>query len=81
MMSDVFDNNGKHTDVSAAYSASIESLESEYTKAENRIKKLEAALNEFVTEYCNREGEEDTPKTADEQECPLVANAMRLLDS
>jgi len=54
---------------------------SRYMEASRRIEDLERALNEFVTEYCNREGEEDTPKTADEQECTLVANAMRLLDS
>lgn len=46
-MSDVFDNNGKHTDVSAAYSASIESLELELEEAQNRIKELEAELEKF----------------------------------
>ena len=44
IMSDVFDNNGKHTDVSAAYSASIESLELELEEAQNKIKELGGLL-------------------------------------
>ena len=43
------------------------------------ISKLEEALNDFVTEYCEREGDEDYPIPADEQEDELVKNAMKLL--
>jgi len=46
---------------------------------DKRIADLEKALNDFVTEYCEREGDEDYPLPAEEQECELVANAMRLL--
>ncbi len=46
-MTDVFANNGKHTDVSAAYSASIESLELELEEAQNRIKELEQRVKEL----------------------------------
>lgn len=43
------------------------------------ISKLEEALNDFVTEYCEREGDEDYPIPAEEQEDELVKNAMKLL--
>ena len=42
--------------------------------------KLEAALDGFVTEYCDRTGDEDWPVAADEQSCDLVKAAMKALD-
>jgi len=43
------------------------------------IYELEEALNDFVTEYCEREGDDDFPLPPREQENELVRNAMILL--
>ncbi len=42
--------------------------------------KLESALDGFITEHCERAGEEDWPLTADDQSCELVKNAMKAMD-
>ena len=44
------------------------------------ISELEEALNDFVTKYCDREGDDDFPLPPNEQENELVKNAMILLD-
>ena len=45
-----------------------------------KIEEIERALNAFISEYCERTGEEDWPVAADEQSCDLVKNAMKALD-
>jgi len=41
---------------------------------------MEDALNEFVTEYCERYGDIDLPLPAEEQSCETVRKAMKALD-
>lgn len=48
-------------------------------KLTKRIAALEAMLNDFVTEYCDREGDEDYPVEAEQQSNELVKDAMILL--
>ena len=45
-----------------------------------REKALEECLNDFITEHCDRVGEEDWPDSAENQSCPIVAKAMILLN-
>jgi hypothetical protein len=45
-----------------------------------KAKQLEDVLNDFVTEYCEREGTDDWPRHADEQSSDMVRSAMKLLD-
>lgn len=45
------------------------------------IKRLEDALNDFVTEYCDREGDEDYPVSVEDQTDELVKQAMIVLSS
>lgn len=48
-------------------------------KQQERIKELENALNDFVTEFCAREGDEDYPLPIIKQDDPLVRKAMTVL--
>ena len=45
-----------------------------------KIKQLTEILNEFISDNCERSGDEDWPKAADEQSCGIVKRAMKLLD-
>jgi len=42
--------------------------------------RLEGVVNDFIAEYCLRIGSDDHPQPADDQDCEVVKNAMKLLD-
>ena len=42
--------------------------------------RLEGLVKDFISEYCLRTGVDDHPQPADNQDCEVVKNAMKLLD-
>ena len=42
--------------------------------------RLEGIVNDFITEYCERSGDDDQLKCVEDQDCEVVKNAMKLLD-
>jgi len=47
----------------------------------SRIRDLELALNGVITEFCDREGDDDLPAPSDEQSKECIAYAMAVLDA